>query len=158
MQTNTAYDLTLFEQRPHKPQLHVVETGGSGSKGKILAGIRWVRIVAFAAVFLALVVSVLYSQAQSTALSAQVRRQQNTLEDLQSEYTYLSNQMEMRTSLAAVQEYAANVLKMVKLDRSQITYVTAEEENSVERSENGLARMAGDLSHTIGSFVEYLAP
>ncbi|MBD5094139.1 MAG: hypothetical protein HDT26_07610 [Subdoligranulum sp.] len=155
MQTNTAYDFSLFEGRDERPKLRVEKRT---RRQKIKAGLGWARVVTFAAIFLALVVSVLYSQVQSTELSAQLRREQDRLEDLQSEYTYLTNEMEMRTNLSAVQEYAANVLKMIKMDRSQITYVTAAQENSVERFDGGLRRLADGLTHTIASFVEYLEP
>ena len=155
MQTNTAYDFSLFEKREEKPQLRVVKRT---RRQKIKAGLGWARVVTFAALFLALVVSVLYSQVQSTELSAQLRREQDTLEDLQSEYTYLTNEMEMRTNLSAVQDYAANVLKMIKMDRSQITYVTSTQENSVERSGGGLRRLSDHLSNTMASVVEYLEP
>ena len=155
MQTNTAYDFSLFEKREEKPQLRVVKRT---RRQKIKAGLGWARVVAFAALFLALVVSVLYSQVQSTELSAQLRQEQERLEDLQSEYTYLTNEMEMRTNLSAVQDYAANVLKMIKMDRSQITYVTAAQENSVERFSGGLRRLSDNLTNTMASFVEYLEP
>lgn len=155
MQTNTAYDFSRFERREQAPPLRVVKRT---KRQKIRAGFRWARVVAFAALFLALVVSVLYSQVQSTELSAQLRREQEHLEDLQSEYTYLTNEMEMRTNLSAVQSYAANVLKMIKMDRSQITYVTAAQENSVERSGGGFRRLTDELAHTMASIVEYLEP
>ena len=95
---------------------------------------------------------------QSTELSAQIRTQEDTLADLQSEYTYLAGEMEMKTNLSAVQEYATNTLKMVKMDRSQVTYVTTVQENKVERSDTGLARLAGEISQTVASFMEYLTP
>ena len=72
--------------------------------------------------------------------------------------TSLSNEMEMKTNLSAVQEYATNTLKMVKMDRSQVTYVTTGQENKVERSDTGLARLAGEISQTVASFMEYLTP
>lgn len=163
MQYNNAYDFSLFEKhgerlenREERPQLRVVE--GRTRRQKIAAGIGWAKVVAGAAIFLALVVSLLFLQLQSTELSAQLRDEQNHLEDLQSEYTYLTNEMEMRTNLSAVQDYAANVLKMIKMDRSQITYVTCEQENSVERSGGGLQRLSDNLSNTMASFVEYIEP
>ena len=137
MQTNAAYDLERFAPREQKPRLRVA------GQPKPKRG---------------LVCSVLYSQVQSTELSAQIRTQEDTLADLQSEYTYLSNEMEMKTNLSAVQEYATNTLKMVKMDRSQVTYVTTGQENKVERSDTGLARLAGEISQTVASFMEYLTP
>lgn len=156
MQTNNAYDFSLFEKREERPRLRVAE--GRTRKQKIAAGFGRAKAMAFAALFLALVVSLLYSQLQSTELSAQLRNEQDRLEDLQSEFTYLTNEIEMRTNLSAVQDYAANVLKMIKMDRSQITYVTSAQENSVERFSGGLRRLSENLSHTMASFVEYLEP
>lgn len=157
MQTNVAYDLEQFAPRKQKTRLRVAQ---KPKQKRVLARLnfKWIKAVAFTAVFLALVCSVLYSQVQSTELSAQIRTQQDALTDLESEYTYLSNEMEMKTNLAAVQEYATSVLKMVKMDRSQVTYVTSGQENKVERSDTGLARLAEEVSQTVASFMEYLAP
>lgn len=138
MQTNAAYDLERFAPREQKPRLRVAGQP-KPKRGLARYNLKWIKAVAFASVFLALVCSVLYSQVQSTELSAQIRTQEDTLADLQSEYTYLSNEMEMKTNLSAVQEYATNTLKMVKMDRSQVTYVTTGQENKVERSDTGLA-------------------
>ena len=44
------------------------------------------------------------------------------------------------------------------MDRSQVTYVTTGQENKVERSDTGLARLAGEISQTVASFMEYLTP
>ena len=154
MQTNAAYDLERFAPREQKPRLRVA---GQPKPKRGLARYNF-KAVAFASVFLALVCSVLYSQVQSTELSAQIRTQEDTLADLQSEYTYLAGEMEMKTNLSAVQEYATNTLKMVKMDRSQVTYVTTGQENKVERSDTGLARLAGEISQTVASFMEYLTP
>ena len=118
MQTNAAYDLERFAPREQKPRLRVAGQP-KPKRGLARYNLKWIKAVAFASVFLALVCSVLYSQVQSTELSAQIRTQEDTLADLQSEYTYLSNEMEMKTNLSAVQEYATNTLKMVKMDRSQ---------------------------------------
>ena len=157
MQTNAAYDLERFAPREQKPRLRVAGQP-KPKRGLARYNLKWIKAVAFASVFLALVCSVLYSQVQSTELSAQIRTQEDTLADLQSEYTYLSNEMEMKTNLSAVQEYATNTLKMVKMDRSQVTYVTTGQENKGERSDTGLARLAGEISQTVASFMEYLTP
>ena len=116
MQTNAAYDLERFAPREQKPRLRVAGQP-KPKRGLARYNLKWIKAVAFASVFLALVCSVLYSQVQSTELSAQIRTQEDTLADLQSEYTYLAGEMEMKTNLSAVQEYATNTLKMVKMDR-----------------------------------------
>ena len=90
MQTNAAYDLERFAPREQKPRLRVAGQP-KPKRGLARYNLKWIKAVAFASVFLALVCSVLYSQVQSTELSAQIRTQEDTLADLQSEYTYLSN-------------------------------------------------------------------
>ncbi len=135
MQENTAYDLSLFEEHtPEKPHLRVTPK----TKGvRLRRGLAWMKTVSAAAVVLALVVSVLCAHVQSTELSNQLHNQEKLLEELQSEYTFLSTDLEMKTNLTAVQAYASNVLRMVKMDRSQVTYVTDGEENRVERPGKG---------------------
>lgn len=131
MQENTAYDLSLFEEHtPEKPRLRVTPK----NKGvRLRRGLVWMKTVGAVAVVLALVVSVLYAHVQSTELSDQLHDEEKLLEELQSEYTFLSTDLEMKTNLTAVQAYASNVLRMVKMDRSQVTYVANDEENRVER-------------------------
>ena len=128
MQENTAYDLSLFEEHtPEKPHLRVTPK----TKGvRLRRGLAWMKTVSAAAV-------VLCAHVQSTELSNQLHNQEKLLEELQSEYTFLSTDLEMKTNLTAVQAYASNVLRMVKMDRSQVTYVTDGEENRVERPGKG---------------------
>ena len=72
MQTNAAYDLERFAPREQKPRLRVA------GQPKPKRGLARYNLngssVAFASVFLALVCSVLYSQVQSTELSARSAR------------------------------------------------------------------------------------
>ena len=156
-QSNTAYDLERFAPREQKPRLRVAKTP---KKRRFLAryNLKWLKVVAAAAVMLALVCSVLYSQTQATELSANIKNQQDELTDLQSDYTYLTNELEMKTNLSTVKEYALSTLQMVKLDRSKITYVMADEQNTVVRTSSGLARVADEVTQGVLSFMEYLAP
>lgn len=148
MPENVAYDLSLFEERTpekSKPRLRVTPK----NKGvKLRRGLAWLQAVGAGAVVLALVISVLCAQVQSTELSDQLHDQEKLLEELQSEYTFLSTDLEMKTNLTAVQTYASNVLRMVKMDRSQVTYVANDEENRVERpgSENRQAEKDNQTS------------
>lgn len=156
MQGNEAYDLNMFAPKEEKTELHVAEP--TKKENKLRRHFKWLKWTSFAVVFVALVCSLLYAQVESTELSAQMHKQEDELADLQSEYTYLSNEMEMKTNLSAVQQYATGTLKMVKMDPSQVTYVTSKEDNQVERPNTGLARLAGEVSQTLASFMEYLAP
>lgn len=110
MQTNAAYDLERFAPREQKPRLRVAGQP-KPKRGLARYNLKWIKAVAFASVFLALVCSVLYSQVQSTELSAQIRTQEDTLADLQSEYTYLAgdgNENEPFGGAGICNEYAEN--------------------------------------------------
>ena len=68
-----------------------------------LKRLRWIKAVALAALFLALVCSLLYSQAKVTELGAAIDSQSSVLDDLNSDYDYLTSQMEMKTNMKSVQ-------------------------------------------------------
>ncbi len=156
MQGNEAYDLSLFAPREERAELHVAQPPKkeNGLRGKWM----WLKWIVFVVIMVALVCNLLYAHVNSTELSAQMHKKQDELVELQSEYTYLSNEMEMKTNLAAVQQYATSTLKMVKMDPSQVTYVLSNEENQVERPNTGFARLAVEVSQTLASFMEYLKP
>ena len=66
----------------------------------------------------------------------------------------------MKTNLSAVARMSNRyTLKMVKMDRSQVTYVTTGQENKVARSDTGLARLAGEqIADGRPALTEYLTP
>ncbi|MEG1407167.1 MAG: cell division protein FtsL, partial [Ruthenibacterium sp.] len=100
----------------------------------------------------------LYSQTKATEMSGQIAMQQQELVDLQSEYTYLSNEVEMKTNLTSVEEYARTKLGLVKIDKSQITYVERKNDEVIVRPKNELQKIFGSVSTQAMSFMEYLTP
>ncbi len=155
-QETAAYDLNVFAPRPKRQRqpLHVVKNPRPRKKllGKI--DLNAVKIVAVAAVFLALICSVLYGQTRSTELTAEIKSQEDTLSELQSDYQYLSTQIEMKTNISAVEEYAAS-LGLAQMDSSQIYYVYGDEENTVTRSKTGLDKFADTVTKGFMSMMEY---
>ncbi|WP_367925462.1 hypothetical protein [uncultured Ruthenibacterium sp.] len=159
MQSATVYDLETFAPRQarQRRELKVVKNT------KPLAKAPWqhlwiVKGALLAVMFLTLVGSLLYSQAKVTELGAAIDSQKAVLSDLESDYDYLTSQMEMKTNMKSVEEYATSQLGLVALDRSQITYVYGDDENSIVRHKTGLGQLANDVSQGILSFVEYIAP
>lgn len=159
MQSAAVYDLNTFAPREarQRRELKVVKNPKS-KKSLSWQRLRWIKAVALAAFFLALVCSLLYSQAKVTELGAAIDSQLSVLEDLNSDYDYLTSQMEMKTNMKSVEEYATSKLGLVALDRSQITYVDGNDENSIVRYKTGLGQLATDVSQGILSFMEYIAP
>ncbi|MEG2653667.1 MAG: hypothetical protein RSA17_08810 [Ruthenibacterium sp.] len=115
-------------------------------------------MILLSTLFLTLVCGVLYLQTNVTELSAKVESQQAELVNLQSEYTYLSNELEMKTSLKNVEEYATTRLGLVKLDQSQVVYVQRNPGSTITRKEGMLERMLGFASKSTKGLSSYMTP
>ena len=157
MQQNAAYDLDTFAAREPRERLHVAPVVKKRRRLSFLT-LRNIKIIAVAVIFVTLVCSVLYSQTTATEMAGQIAMQQKVLVGLQSEYTYLSNEVEMKTNLANVEEYARTKLGLVKIDKSQVTYVERKSEDVIVRPQNDLQKMFGSVSTQAMSFMEYLTP
>ena len=59
---------------------------------------------------------------------------QKEITELESEKAYLDFTLESRMSLNEIENYAVNVLGMVKMDSTQVEYIEIESENKVEFS------------------------
>lgn len=157
MQT-AAYDLSIYErsaQRPARERLRVEKTDKRVQLRRI-----WQRaqLVVLLTVTVALIISVLVARSTLTELSMQIGDQQDTLVELQSEYDYLNNQMEMQTNLTQVENYARTELGLVKMDKSQITYVAGDEPSRVVRKATGFQQILENITGGFLSFMEYLDP
>lgn len=156
-QTETAaYNLEDFAAREPRERLRVAEK--TKKRGLARINLKIVKIVAFASIFVALVCSVLDSQRTVTELTAKIAKGESALFDLQSEYAYLNNEMEMRTSLKNVEQYAQSQLGLVKLDQSQITYVERKNDEVIVLPETNLQKLMTTVTTEALSFMEYLAP
>ncbi len=125
--------------------------------GRYAAGMRWMSKVAAAAVMLAMVCSLIYSQAQVTELTGDVQNTQADLENARSTYAYLSGQLDERSSLNNIEAQAA-ALGLVKMDRSQISYVTLQTESRIELPESEAEKLFEEMNTGMLSIFEYLVP
>lgn len=155
MQT-TAYDLSLFESKnlPQKPRVRVAQGGAL----RTAQAMKNLRLFAGVTLLLMLVVCYLYSQAVITELTTDLQRTQRQLVAAQSEYDYLSSQMDSKTSLKNVAEIATGQLGLMKVDKSQITYVTLEQESVITLPESGIRRWLDMIGAGLLSAADYLNP
>lgn len=156
MQRTEAYDLSLFENRPSKKTTRMrVEKGGKLQADRLM---RRVRTVFATLILLALVTSYIHSQAIITELTTDLQQTQRQLVAAQSDYDYLSGLLESKTSLKNVAEIATSQLGLMKVDKSQITYVTLERESVITLPESGLQRWLEAFSAGLLSIADYLNP
>ena len=127
---NTAYDLSRFEpkeerssspKRRRKPQYRLRQDLP-----------RVLTMLLVMTVAIGIFGYMLYSRVQIAELSDQISTAKSELSQAQSEYDYLNMQVQSKTSLANVEEYARNVLGMKKLDNYQVEYITIQDQTPVE--------------------------
>lgn len=151
-----AYDLERFENRPleSKPRMRAVQ----GKKQTMKINTQKIKMIALCVMMVGLTAGLLESQATITELTSQVQRTQRQLVNAQSEYNYLSGVLDSKTGLRNVEQIAVSNLGLMKLDKSQITYVTLENESTIRRPQSGIKRFTEELSKGWLSLMDYLNP
>lgn len=150
----TAYNLRDFETK--QPAIRVARPDKK-AKPRTRFNLRPIRTAAVSVVFLALIFSLLYTRSEITEMTTAIANKQDEIVELKSEYDYMNFQLESKTSLSSVEEYAVSQLNLAKLDSSQITYVTLQNENRIERAadENPWWQ---NLKNGFLNVLEYLTP
>ncbi|MDO4173780.1 MAG: hypothetical protein Q4D42_03350 [Eubacteriales bacterium] len=95
---------------------------------------------------------------QMTELKSQVEEKQQTLEQLESEYVSLNAKQENSIDLSQVEDYAENVLGLVKLDRSQEEYLELQKTDQVEVNEasSGVEKLASSFVKSFNAILSFL--
>lgn len=155
MQQNVAYDLNKFANRSPERRMRVQK--GEDKKAIRRFKLKGVRTVMLICVMSFLLGSLLYSQSISNELTSKINDIEKTCAEAMSEHTYLANEMQMKTNISNIEQQAA-ALGLVKMDKSQITYITLAQENKIVRPENNLEKTSENLRSGLMSFMEYLAP
>ena len=153
----TAYDLSVFENRPQAKKQQTLRVAKGSRTGMVWVVLRQVRVVAAGSILLALLCSYLFSQAQVSALAADIQKYESQLTAAQSEYSYLTSQMDAITNQSNVDEIAAK-LGLMKIDPSQVTYITVEQESQITRPDSGLNKFARQIGEMALSILNYLNP
>ena len=156
-QENAAYDLSVFENRTARRAPHVEVKKGSNNR-KLKQRMKALGTAAVVIVLLGLVWGLLYSQATLTELTTDVQRTQRQLSTARSEHDYLAGVMDSKTSVKNVEEVARAQLGLVKLDKSQITYATLEDESVITVPRSGWRQLMDQVHNSLLSVMDYLNP
>ncbi|MCD8355379.1 MAG: hypothetical protein LUE11_02220 [Clostridia bacterium] len=103
-------------------------------------------------------VSTVTCYVKMTELKAEVEQKQTTLAQLDSEYVSLNAKKENSVSLSQVEDYAENVLGLVKLDRSQEEYLELQKTDQVEVNEasSGVEKLASSFVKSFNAILSFL--
>ena len=146
---NLAYDLTKYEDvAPEKaPKIRVRRRrGDTGSVPKIIV------LTAAAGVMLG---AVIYGKVENAAVHTEITEQTQYVEMLASENVRMQSEIEEKTALGSIEDYAENILGMQKLDKSQVEYVSISNGSSAdipEEDDNIFVR----IKNTFYDFLEYI--
>lgn len=152
---NVAYDLSMYEALLEpKPQKETKQQSKTVKIKNKYAFKNFVNILSIA-VIVSLIVGVIYTNAAITQTTNKIAQTQNAITELESEKAYLEFTLESRMSLDEIEDYAVNVLGMVKMDSSQVEYVEIESENKTEFSED---KLADKIEEAVEPVLSYFAP
>lgn len=155
---NAAYDFSKYEdaaarkskaqQTDDAPQIHVrrakAEVVGSAPK-----------VIALTAVAGLMLGCVIYGKVENAAIHTQINNETKYVDTLRSENVRMKTEIESKSALKSVEEYAEKVLGMQKLDKSQIEYLSLDNGNVVdipEKEDNLFVK----IKNSFEDFVEYL--
>lgn len=151
-----AYDLNTARKEQQKaPRLEVRRGNGRRKAAALRTAVK--RAVA-GAVMLVLVCAVIYSNVQLTELTGQIQEQEALLVKASSWNSYLTSELDSKTNMRNVEEIATGRLGMIKADPSQITYITLDEEGTIDRPASGVQKLVGMLQAGILSLMDRVDP
>lgn len=153
---NVAYDLSMYESllepKPHKEEK--VQQQPKTVKFKNKKAFGTVLRTLSLAIIGSLIIGIVYTNSQITEITTDISSVQSEITELESEKAYLEFTLESRMSLNEIEDYAVNVLGMVKMDSTQVEYVEIESENKVEFSGDNLSAKIEDAVQPVLSYFE----
>lgn len=120
--------------------------------------IRKLVIAAMIAIVMAGAVGTVVGYIQVTDLTKKVEDKQGQLAQLESECTSLKAKKENSVDLSQVENYAENVLGLVKLDRSQEEYLELQKNDQVQVNEgsSGVEKLASSFVKSFSAILSFL--
>lgn len=120
--------------------------------------IRKLVLAAMIAIVMAGAVGTVVGYIQVTDLTKKVEDKQAQLAQLESERTSLKAKKENSVDLSQVENYAENVLGLVKLDRSQEEYLELQKNDQVQVNEgsSGVEKLASSFVKSFSAILSFL--
>lgn len=156
---NPAYDFTRFAPKteaPARPQVRVVKPRRK-TREKALAKLRTVGTVLCVLAIVALACGVLQTQTTIAQLQTDIAEQNKLAVEEEALGAFLTYELDSQTNLKNVEKRAAE-LGLVKMEKSQVTYVQAEAQNQIEVNQNALTQWLHKLQSGTMNMVDFLNP
>jgi 3-oxoacyl-[acyl-carrier-protein] synthase III len=92
---------------------------------------------------------------ENAAIHTEINNLNSQVDILRSENVRMQTEIESKSALKSVEDYAENVLGMQKLDKSQIEYLSIENGNVVDIPESN-ENIFVKIKNAFENFVEYI--
>ena len=124
-----AYDYSIYENLPEKLSEKKIQLKKNPSQNQPVLKVKCIMIATTALVILC---AIIYGKLEISKLYAQSADLNSDLNVVVSENMKYETDVESKTSVQAVEDYAINVLGLKKLDRTQIEYIELQKDNVIE--------------------------
>lgn len=151
--TNLAYDLSRYEYQYREAEKQ--EKPVMKSNPKAAARVSVPKVVSSVLLIGTLLCCMLYGNVEQSRLYSDITRANKNVDILAGENARMQTEIEARTSVKNVEDYAENVLGLEKLGQSQIEYVELPTGNAVEIPETN-SNIFVTIKNKFNEIVEYL--
>ena len=124
-----------IKQEPKKPQLKLLQqpkpTRAQVQSDAKKSAMQARKILAIACAVIIFMAMVIYSRVQLDEVNREINQVKNEIKIAQSDTVRLNNSLNSIVSINKVEDYALNVLGMVKIQDYQVVYIDLSSEDSV---------------------------
>ena len=150
-----AYDLERFAPaRAVRPRVRVAKQAKKERTARVAQIWKMLRALLGVLVLVFLVSAVLYTQAAVTEVTTQIADKKQELKEEEALNTYLSFELDNKTSLKSIEETAGD-MGLSKVENSQISYFRVEDGNSIQVKEGLFASILRNTKNGLLSIVDY---
>lgn len=151
-----AYNLEHFAPaRKQQPRVRVAKTVRKQHSAQRKQFNKSVRMISAVLVFVAMLSGVLYTQAAVTEVTTQIAERKQDIKEEEAFNTYLSFQLDNKTSLKNIEE-AAVQMGLAKVDSGQISYFRVKDGSDIEVKDSFFTTLLNNTKHGFMSIVDYL--
>lgn len=150
---NLAFDYAVYDEQELARSRKIKHRLNAEAGNK---RITTVGIISLALVALVIMCSMIYGQVELSSLYAQQSQMRNELALLNDENISLKSEIDSKTGLVKVEEYAEKELGLQKLDKSQIEYVEVEKETIAEVIDTDNTNVFVKITRWFSDVLEYI--
>lgn len=126
---NLAYDYSIYENLPQKqPEKRIQVKKNTADIHTVSAVKSFITAVAA----LCLLCAILYGKVQISQMYGEASDLNKQLDNISIANASMETELESKTSIQSIEDYAVNTLGLKKLDNNQKDYVQVQKENKIE--------------------------